>query len=136
MRSQETLKTRDNSWDIFFSSLDFNGKKTVLQCLIDIENSFKEHKHKPIPVHIVTSPLIVLEKNLGPNSIPFVLKSMGVAVDKNILSLTSDSSHITSKIKHMHSIVQESDLDTDCPKKDITAKTGEQVAKCIRQLDI
>jgi hypothetical protein len=136
MRSQETHETRDNGGDVFFSSLDCHGKRTVLQCLIDIASSFKKQEYKPIPVHTVTSPLIVLEKNLGHNSIPFVLESMGVVIDKNILSLTNDSSHIKNKIKHMHSIVQESELNTDCKKKDITAQTGEHVAKRIHQLYI
>lgn len=137
MRSQETLETHDNGWDMFFSSLDCNGKKTVLRCLIDIASSFKKHEHKPIALHTVSSPIIVLEKNLGHNSIPFVLDSMGIIIDRDTLSLSSGSSHINDTIQRMHSIVEESELHTDeCPENNVVTHSAQHFAERIHDIGI
>ncbi|MBD3156877.1 hypothetical protein GF369_03540 [Candidatus Peregrinibacteria bacterium] len=137
MRSQETFEVHDHGWDVFFSSLDCNGKKTVLRCVIDIASSFKKHEHKPIHLNAVTSPLIVLEKNLGHNSIPFVLESMGVSINSDTLSLTSGSTHITDTIQRMHSMVKESELHTDeCPENHLLTHSSQHFAERIRELDI
>lgn len=137
MRSKETVEKRNNRWDIFFSSLDFNCKKTVLRCLIDIADSFQKHEHRAIPMHAITSPIINLEKNLGHNSIPFVLESMGVAIDSDILSFTSDPSHITENIQRMHTMLLESEANkNEYTESQILSNSTQHFAKRIRQLDI
>ncbi len=93
--------------DEIFTEMDTQGRNKILECFDEIREALSDAEDGSIPTDGITKTLVILEKNIGHNNIPPLLRHLGVNIDISTTSLHVSLGEMDTTLNRLKGLVRE-----------------------------